>query len=135
MSIWTDEKIETARNLLMDGKTNSQIAKALGGGMTRAAVIGKMRRMGYANQAPRAGTSSRTSDTVRSRPPTPSSSTIIPLAPRIVHARHRTCQWPIGDPNRADFRFCGDVAEAPRPYCSKHAARAYVPPKERQQRV
>ena len=39
----------------------------------------------------------------------------------------RRCQWPIGDPGDADFRFCDREALAKRPYCAEHSARAYAP--------
>jgi GcrA cell cycle regulator len=36
------------------------------------------------------------------------------------------CLWPIGDPNDPGFHFC-EAATAPgKPYCSEHAARAYI---------
>lgn len=37
----------------------------------------------------------------------------------------RTCRWPVGDPRRDDFRFCGDYAEPGRVYCCQHHALAY----------
>ena len=37
------------------------------------------------------------------------------------------CCWPIGEPGSPAFRFCGDPALAGKPYCERHAARAYQP--------
>jgi len=38
----------------------------------------------------------------------------------------RTCQWPHGEPGRAEFRFCGDPGViAGRPYCGRHCEVAY----------
>ena len=37
------------------------------------------------------------------------------------------CQWPIGDPSEANFRFCEAEALAKRPYCAEHSALAYTP--------
>ena len=41
-----------------------------------------------------------------------------------VESRH--CRWPHGDPEGADFRFCGRP-RAKGAYCTTHAARAYAP--------
>lgn len=30
------------------------------------------------------------------------------------------CRWPIGDPRRADFHFCGEKKASGRPYCQHH---------------
>ncbi|NBU29555.1 MAG: GcrA cell cycle regulator, partial [Caulobacteraceae bacterium] len=43
---WTDERVNTLRTLWAEGLSASQIAKQLGGGVTRNAVIGKVHRLG-----------------------------------------------------------------------------------------
>ena len=40
------------------------------------------------------------------------------------------CKWPIGDPARDDFTFCGRRQERGG-YCAGHAARAFAPPSTR----
>ena len=47
---WTDEKVELLRQLWLDGKSASQIAAELGGGVTRNAVIGKVHRLGLSGR-------------------------------------------------------------------------------------
>jgi hypothetical protein len=37
----------------------------------------------------------------------------------------RTCAWPIGDPSKKDFRFCGAKRDAGQSYCEEHVALAY----------
>jgi len=44
-----------------------------------------------------------------------------------------TCCWPIGDPGTANFRFCDDGAMAGKPYCTQHAALAYVKVRDRRE--
>lgn len=44
--MWTDKNVELLRKLWAEGKSSSQIAKAIGGNMTRNAVIGKVHRLG-----------------------------------------------------------------------------------------
>lgn len=43
-----------------------------------------------------------------------------------------TCRWPVGDPQAADFGFCGNEARLDGPYCRYHARLAYTPPTTRQ---
>lgn len=38
----------------------------------------------------------------------------------------RTCCWPMGEPRKPDFRFCGDAADPGKPYCTLHSRHAYV---------
>ena len=33
---------------------------------------------------------------------------------------HRTCRWPIGDPGRADFHYCGALPRSGQVYCGTH---------------
>jgi hypothetical protein len=37
------------------------------------------------------------------------------------------CRYPIGDPQRPDFRFCGCPSVAGKPYCARHFSMAYAP--------
>ena len=41
------------------------------------------------------------------------------------------CRWPIGDPQEAEFHFCGKKKVAGLPYCDVHARRAFQPPQAR----
>jgi GcrA cell cycle regulator len=47
---WTDERVELLSQLWLDGKSASQISAALGAGLTRNAVIGKVHRLGLAGR-------------------------------------------------------------------------------------
>lgn len=47
-------------------------------------------------------------------------------APRAsAQAGSKSCSWPVGDPKQPGFHFCGDAAEAGRPYCAHHCGIAY----------
>ncbi len=48
---WTDDRVETLKRMWAEGSSASTIAKALGGGVTRNAVIGKVHRLGLSNRA------------------------------------------------------------------------------------
>jgi GcrA cell cycle regulator len=49
----------------------------------------------------------------------------------ILELRDSMCKWPIGDPSRADFGFCGQRSATGLPYCSAHCQVAYQPAAER----
>jgi GcrA cell cycle regulator len=41
------------------------------------------------------------------------------------------CRWPIGDPQAAEFHFCGGRKQQGQPYCEEHTARATTPSRPR----
>ncbi len=45
--------------------------------------------------------------------------------------RLSTCCWPIGEPGTKSFRFCDADSTTGKPYCSEHAALAYVKVRDR----
>ena len=49
----------------------------------------------------------------------------------IMDLRDSMCRWPMGDPTKPDFRFCGARSITGLPYCSQHAQIAYQPAAER----
>jgi GcrA cell cycle regulator len=53
----------------------------------------------------------------------------------ILHLTDKTCKWPIGDPNKEDFCFCGHGPRDGSPYCEYHARMAYQPPQARMRRA
>ena len=57
----------------------------------------------------------------------------IPLGERktLQQLTEGMCRWPIGDPQLADFHFCGRNKVTGLPYCEHHARRAYQPPQPR----
>ena len=54
---------------------------------------------------------------------------VIPLKERqsIQSLTECSCRWPIGDPQHADFHFCGKTKVTGLPYCEFHARRAFQP--------
>ena len=99
---WTDEHVETLKQLWKQGLSSRQIADHFGE-TTRNAVIGKAHRLGLPSRTTPARKPSR------------------PL----LALGERACQWPIGHPGAKDFNFCGAVAGAGKPYCSEHCMIAY----------
>ncbi|MBE8219729.1 MAG: GcrA cell cycle regulator [Alphaproteobacteria bacterium] len=48
---WTNERVETLKELWISGLSASQIAQKMGGGISRNAVIGKVHRLGLSGRA------------------------------------------------------------------------------------
>jgi len=146
---WTDERVAVLKKLWTDGLSASQIAKQIGG-VTRNAVIGKVHRLGLSGRAAPARPRTPSIKIARPRP-------AISTAPRPMHhhmpapVRLREaelppidipengpsnvlelgahmCKWPIGDPAKTEFRFCGRKCGEGAPYCTDHARVAYQPP-------
>jgi GcrA cell cycle regulator len=58
----------------------------------------------------------------------------IPPAQRqsLLQLNCRTCRWPVGDPAKSDFFFCGAVPREGEVYCAAHCARAVRPAEQAQ---
>jgi len=147
---WTDDRVTVLKKLWLDGLSASQIAKQLGGGVTRNAVIGKVHRLGLSGRAtpskpsrpavvraprprpmvvasaPRRLESGPSAPVLIARVETPGSATVLTLGAHM-------CKWPIGDPATREFTFCGRGA-GHGPYCDDHAAVAYQPPQKKTRR-
>lgn len=150
---WTDERVALLKKLWAEGHSASQIAKQIGN-VTRNAVIGKVHRLGLAGRS----TPSRPAK----RPARPRQQrTMLPSAPRprpnaytppvltvvleplrfadgstatVLTLRDDMCKFPIGNPDEADFAFCGRVS-CHGPYCTDHARVAYQPSHAKRRRV
>lgn len=137
---WNEERVELLKKLWGAGKTAADIATQLGDNITRNAVIGKAHRLGLSgrtspiqrkskkNQAntpspkPKAGTQAH-EEQVRlhesANKPRPDGGV------SLLDLKDRMCHWPIGDPKKSGFHFCGDRNVPGLPYCAEHAAIAY----------
>ncbi|MAM95028.1 MAG: GcrA cell cycle regulator [Parvibaculum sp.] len=159
--MWTDERVELLKKLWAEGLSASQVAKQLGG-VTRNAVIGKVHRLGLSGRAmpsrPARTRPQAPRTLVRGRPDpltaepreeeqaqnqsakkAESSQTEergLEPAQRatVLTLTEHTCKWPIGDPGRPGFHFCGRGAEHGSPYCTEHARMAYQPAQARRNR-
>lgn len=123
---WTDERVDKLRELWDKGLSASQIAKELGEGVTRNAVIGKAHRMGLASRPSpvKADPAKKPAKKVTEKAAAPvkkSSGGKVTL----LELTERMCKWPIGHPGEADFHFCGKPSRPGFPYCLEHCAEAY----------
>ena len=58
---------------------------------------------------------------------------VVPISRKLtlVQLTEGTCKWPVGDPLKPDFHFCGNSARDASPYCVYHAKLAFQPASER----
>lgn len=150
---WNDERVELLKKFWAEGLSASQIAAKMGG-VTRNAVIGKVHRLGLSGRAtpakPQRGCGSEFEH--RAEEPAPA---FVPqeietlavepefVAPVVLSSGDMTtvatlkgnmCKWPIGDPAKDDFHFCGQSAPTGKPYCGYHAQMAFQPAQRRPER-
>jgi len=149
---WTEDRVETLKKLWTEGLSASQIATEMGG-VTRNAVIGKVHRLGLSGRAtpsrpPRARARPKAAAPRKSAAaPVAKSSPVAPVARKeepvaapiepqklpsgefatVLTLTNKLCKWPIGDPAKPGFKFCGRGATDSAPYCKEHAAQAYQP--------
>lgn len=65
--------------------------------------------------------------------PTPAPMAATAVVRPFPRASLRSCCWPMGEPGTAEFRFCGGEAIHGKPYCTEHAAIAYVKVRDRRE--
>ena len=63
----------------------------------------------------------------------PSTNVVVPISRQLAltDLTERTCKWPVGDPLKDDFHFCGCESPDTSPYCNYHARLAYQPVHDR----
>jgi GcrA cell cycle regulator len=149
---WNDERVELLKKFWAEGLSASQIASKMGG-VTRNAVIGKVHRLGLSGRAapatPQRGRDldHRVEEPVMTgfakKPAEPIIAEPEFVAPVILSSGDMTtvatlkgnmCKWPIGDPAKDDFHFCGQSAPTGKPYCAYHAHLAFQPAQRRPDR-
>jgi GcrA cell cycle regulator len=140
---WSEERVEFARQLWRSGNSASMIAKEIGGGLSRNAVIGKMHRIGEAKRVSPVRFYKGNGHAVKKRrrkrqtesyvsikapsfqavaaalppePPTPD--TLVSLE----DIEPNQCRFPFGDPKTKDFGFCGCETVVGSSYCAGHHA-------------
>ncbi len=144
-SPWTVERMAALEELWRDGLSCSQIAGALGGGITRNAVIGKVHRSGLHKSYPRGRLKRKQPRTPRKRyvmtkklgppefaptpPPRAEAWNALPgsVPVNLVDLTESTCRWPLGDTR--PFVYCGCQAVAGSSYCATHKAMGASPAK------
>lgn len=135
---WTDERITKLRALTAEGLSCAQIARQLGCGLSRNAVIGKAHRLGL--WGPKTGTVKpkakapvrRKSQVVMATEALPGRVPVAVISKRIPleHLGPRQCRWqlwPNAGTGGPDFPSCGNECREGVPYCDGHLLQAYQP--------
>jgi GcrA cell cycle regulator len=141
---WTQERTDLLVKLWKEGASASQIAMRLGD-VTRNAVLGKLNRMGV--ERPCGPPQIRSKSTIQKRKaqkpkpaPRPQQLTQVlarwALGPEPVAVdackgvqclKDQDCRWPIGDPRKPGFHFCGHERVPGASYCEHHLLRSVYP--------
>lgn len=129
---WTDERVTLLKKLWGEGRTAAEIARSLGGGFTRNAVIGKAHRLKLSSRISPVSSAPKVKPANTQRVHAPKVKTAPPLPVKIdvkrikfIDLKERMCRWPLGDPQEPDFAFCGCAAVPGLPYCADHTRMAY----------
>jgi GcrA cell cycle regulator len=141
---WTKQRIELLKALWAEGRPAADIAAELR--ISPAAVLGKVFRLRLKPKRARgvAGSPQR-----RKRGRRYAAKPAAPVAPAqapdktargktLFELTNDSCRWPIGRPGTPGFHFCGAAGadlESGRPYCERHAKRAYLKPRKRADRT
>ena len=136
---WNQQKVEDLKKLWNEGVATSRIGEQLG--FTKNAVIGKAFRLGLErrqnSRKKTSNTASFATTNLYREASTPSSSITTKRDP--VRRREKfsfkksivgtgsfkSCQWPIGDPLKEGFHYCGCQNIPTKPYCIEHYKKAY----------
>lgn len=140
---WTDEMVESLRQMWGEGLTANEIAKKLG--VSKNSIVGKVHRLCLkARPSPikkkdaeenepvvdsavsvevEDNNASVLSEPVKTKK---RSSEKVVTGMKLMQLDSHTCRWPLGDPRDEDFSFCGKKVRMGQTYCDEHSALAYV---------
>jgi GcrA cell cycle regulator len=105
---WTPERAAALITLWNEGLCASEIGRRLC--VTKNAVIGKAFRLQLPKRRPSAPTQVDDQSVIR----------LERLGPGM-------CSWPLAEPEKDGFHFCGAEAVRGKPYCPTHCSLAYLP--------
>lgn len=129
---WTDDRVTLLKQLWGEGKTAAEIAKVLGDGITRNAVIGKAHRLKLSSRLSPIQQNTVKKPKADSAPRMPRPQVKLPefkgKSLNLIDLDSHMCRWPSGDPKEEGFSFCGCESVAGLPYCEFHARVAYQVP-------
>jgi len=131
-SPWSEARIQLLAGLWREGMSTAEIGRRLG--ISKNAVVGKAHRLALPsrpspikNRSPRPAMPQQPRLRRQPEPAKPQPAKLVAVQP----GTGAPCQWPHGHPGQPGFHFCGQASVAGKPYCSEHAARAYVSAKSR----
>jgi GcrA cell cycle regulator len=146
---WDADTITKLRYLWTEGHSTAEIGRRLG--ISKNAVVGKAHRLELPARPSPIGRGGTNSPRPARRPACPPLAQLMPLeaplptSPARVFSRpgpatialprdDMPCCWPIGEPSRPSFHFCGADNVAGKPYCPEHCGLAYRKPRRARER-
>ena len=108
--------------------------------LSRSAIAGMLRRAGVvgARQPPKELSMPKKYKKSRNHPVTKYLTTSETVQAAIIAAPSRsigimqlnkhTCRWPLGEPRKSDFHYCGKRIMDRSPYCVEHTTKAWAQP-------
>lgn len=151
---WTAQQVEILKRCWVEDKSCAVIAREIGGGITKNAVIGKARRLNLPKrQAPRYGAGKgRGRPLFRPKVALPRNRSLIrilfgpplkvkparqspvttgvapmPLNLTLLQLTDRTCKYGVGEATGASQLFCGHRVRVGTHWCVSHYQLVYVP--------
>ena len=153
---WTARNTSQLIRMRRDGKSATQIANKLGGGVTRNAVLGKLFRLRNLGEnlphitlQPVLTQRMPSLAFVLNMPAgTPTAARPVEVTPydcvdpkdpgllRILDLKAHHCRWPLNNALGGEYFFCGGHKTSNnKPYCDKHSAVAYAAPMNKKRNV
>jgi len=149
MSAWNDDNIKILVKMWQAGHTASEISRELKV-VSRSAILGKLHRIGKSGRVKPSRPAKKTIHNVRGSTSRKTLKPSVPRSPRVAAPARPAlppiepvpmadgsfatiltitdymCKWPIGDPSKDEFKFCGrKTDDAEEPYCKAHSSVAY----------
>jgi GcrA cell cycle regulator len=142
MTDWADSTIAQLRKFWAEGLSTSEIGRRLK--ISKNAVVGKAHRLALpARPSPIRNAPAglermvqKPATLVRGKAATLPPLSTVPCAPipdareiaavPVFKMRPKPCCWPIGEPGKPSFHFCGVPGIAGKPYCVAHDEIAFV---------
>lgn len=137
MSQWVEAVFEQVKTLWGEGLSAGKIARTLGGGITRNAILGKLSREGFLKlNRPKASphqtrAQPRARSAVATKHCAPLPDAIAPVTDAkpvpMLELLPKHCRWPLWSPEDAtqhDFPHCG-LPKTVGSYCAHHAVTAF----------
>ncbi len=135
-TVWTPERVETLKALWEERYSAAEIARAIGCGLTRCAVLGKVQRLDLPTHAapPRpyratartsmpAGEKSAQRPKAKAAPENPGAP---PLNLAFLDLKPSQCRYAVND--ALPYLFCGQRKEPGSSYCAHHHALTHTEP-------
>ena len=137
---WNQQKVDDLKKLWNEGVATSRIGEQLG--FTKNAVIGKAFRLGLErrqNSRKKTSQPASLSSTTLYRETSNTTAYTTTTKKESIRRREKfsfkksivgtgnfkSCQWPIGDPLKEGFHYCGCQNIPTKPYCIEHYKKAY----------